>query len=73
MPKLADKDITDRLVALKGWSVDGNGLVRTFTLPSFPDAIALVTRLAFDAEAADHHPDLAVNYRRVTVRWRFLG
>jgi 4a-hydroxytetrahydrobiopterin dehydratase len=26
-------------------------------------------RLAFDAEAADHHPDLLVSYKRVTVTW----
>jgi len=41
------------------------------------DAVALadaalgepITRLAFDAEKADHHPDLVVSYRRVTVTW----
>ena len=48
---------------------DDNALVRQFTFPSFPDAIAFVTRLAFDAEAADHHPDLTVQYKRVTVTW----
>ena len=31
------------------------------------DAIAFVTRLAFDAEAADHHPDILINYKRVTL------
>jgi 4a-hydroxytetrahydrobiopterin dehydratase len=28
-----------------------------------------VTRLAFDAEANDHHPDLQVSYKTVTVTW----
>ena len=46
-----------------------NALVRQFTFRGFPDAIAFVTRLAFDAEANDHHPDLAVSYKRVTVTW----
>ena len=36
-------------------------------LGSFPDAVAFVTRLAFDAEAADHHPDIHINYKRVTL------
>ena len=27
------------------------------------------TRLAFSAEAADHHPDLLISYRKVTVTW----
>ena len=52
-----------------GWTHKGKALVRQFTFPGFPDAIAFVARLAFDAEAADHHPDLLINYKRVTVTW----
>lgn len=58
--------LPDRLPA---WSVDGKTLVREFTFPGFPDAIAFVTRLAFEAEASDHHPDLRISYRRVVVSW----
>ena len=67
--KLSDTDIRQRLKSASGWSVKDNALVREFAFPSFPDAIAFVTRLAFDAEAADHHPDLLVKYRKVTVTW----
>lgn len=67
--KLADNDIDDRLRGLSGWSRKGDGITRLFTFKGFPDAIAFVTRLAFDAEAADHHPDLQVSYRKVTVTW----
>ena len=55
--------------ALKGWTLEGNAIRRQFTLASFPDAIAFVTRLAFDAEAADHHPDILINYKRVTLTY----
>jgi len=37
------------------------------TPSAFPDAVAFVTRLGFDAEAADHHPDITINYKRVTL------
>lgn len=67
--KLSDKEIDARLADLSGWAVEGHALVRTYTFAGFPDAIAFVTRLAFDAEAADHHPDLTVSYRRVRVVW----
>ena len=67
--KLSTTEVESRLAQHSGWTGRGDGLVRTFTFTSFPDAIAFVTRLAFDAEAADHHPDLAVSYRRVTVTW----
>ena len=57
------------MVALEGWSEVEGALEREFRFDSFPDAIAFVNRLAELAEAANHHPDIAVSYRRVTVRW----
>lgn len=67
--RLSDKEIQDKLTALPGWKKDGDAIVRQFTLRSFPDAIAFTTRLAFDAQEADHHPDITISYKRVTVRW----
>ena len=67
--KLSDQDIKTGLSNRPGWRRDGDAIVREFTFGSFPDAIAFTTRLAFEAEAADHHPDLGINYKRVTVRW----
>jgi 4a-hydroxytetrahydrobiopterin dehydratase len=67
--KLSPSEIDERLSTLPGWSRQGDVLTRQFTFKGFPDAIAFVTRLAFDAQAADHHPDLQVNFRRVTVGW----
>jgi 4a-hydroxytetrahydrobiopterin dehydratase len=67
--KLTPAEIDHALAGLPGWTYRGEGLVRQFTLASFRDAIAFTTRLAFDAEAADHHPDLLISYRRVTVTW----
>jgi 4a-hydroxytetrahydrobiopterin dehydratase len=67
--KLSSQEIAARLEALPGWALKDNALVRQFTFKGFPDAVAFVMRLAFDAEAADHHPDLLVSYKRVTVTW----
>jgi len=67
--KLTPAEVDSRLAERAGWAVRDNGLIRTFTFTSFADAIAFVARLAFDAETADHHPDLHVNYRKVTVTW----
>lgn len=52
-----------------GWQERDEALEREFEFPSFPDAIAFVNRVAELAEAEDHHPDIAVSYRRVTLRW----
>lgn len=69
MNKLSINDIEKRLQDLEGWSVEDGALVKTYLFPSFPDAIAFVGRLAFDAEASDHHPDMRISYKRVTVAW----
>ena len=43
--------------------------MREFELPSFREAIDFVVRLGDLAESANHHPDIDIRYRRVTVRW----
>jgi 4a-hydroxytetrahydrobiopterin dehydratase len=52
-----------------GWIDSQDALERTFELPSFREAIAFVNRVADLAEEADHHPDIAISYRKVTLRW----
>jgi len=50
--------------------IEANGaLERTFELPSFREAIAFVGRVADLAEEENHHPDIAISYRKVTLRW----
>lgn len=51
------------------WQEQDDALVREFELPSFVAAIDFVDRLAELAEGENHHPDIDVRYRRVTVRW----
>lgn len=53
-----------------GWAVVGGALERTFAFASFPGAIAFVNRVAEAAEAGNHHPDIEIRYRQVTLRLR---
>lgn len=52
---------------LPGWDLDRETLRRQFTFPGFTDAVAFIVRLGFEAEAADHHPDIQIQYKRVTL------
>ena len=52
-----------------GWEEQDGALVRVFELDSFPLAIDFVVRIADAAERANHHPDIDIRYRKVTVRW----
>jgi len=58
-----------RLARLDGWSLDGDAIRKQYTFPSFADAIAFVNRLAPEADKADHHPDILVSYKRVTLTY----
>ena len=67
MPLLSDAEVESALAVLPGWSRSGDEIEKTFERPSFADAIAFVVRVGFLAEAADHHPDLDIRWRRVRV------
>jgi 4a-hydroxytetrahydrobiopterin dehydratase len=67
MSLLTSEQIEARLQNLPGWTREGNAIRKQFTFGSFPQAVAFVTKLVPDAEAADHHPDITINYRRVTL------
>ncbi len=69
MPSLLDNDEIDAaLGGLPGWEREGDALVRTAALPSFPAAITVVDRVAAIAEERDHHPDIDIRWRNLTFR-----
>lgn len=65
---LDDAAISTALADLPGWERDGNAVVRTAKLPSFPAAIAVVERVAEIAEERDHHPDIDIRWRTLVFR-----
>ena len=67
--KLSADEVQTKLATLDGWVLDGPAIRRRFTFDGFDDAIAFVVRLGFRAEAADHHPDILINYKRVTLTY----
>jgi len=46
-----------------------DALEREFRFDGFPTAIAFVNRVAELAERENHHPDIRISYRTVTLRW----
>jgi 4a-hydroxytetrahydrobiopterin dehydratase len=66
MASLGDDEI--RAALRPGWELKpGPQIEKTFELPTFPEAVAFVDRIAERAEAANHHPDLDIRYRTVRV------
>jgi 4a-hydroxytetrahydrobiopterin dehydratase len=69
MAKLSRADVAQHIKGLDGWTLDGNTIRKQYTFADFPAAIAFVNRLAPKAEAVDHHPDILINYKRVTLTY----
>jgi len=69
MGKLTDDEIRREMARLDGWTLEGDAIRKQFTFRGFPEAVAFVGRLVPGAEAADHHPDITINYRRVTLSY----
>jgi 4a-hydroxytetrahydrobiopterin dehydratase len=69
MPQpLPDDAILRELTRLPDWAREGEEIVRTFDRGNFNGSIAFVNAVAVAANAADHHPDIAVSWNEVTVR-----
>jgi 4a-hydroxytetrahydrobiopterin dehydratase len=69
MQKLTQSEAAERLKGLKGWTLDGAAIRKQYTFGSFREAVSFLVRLAFDAEEADHHPDILISYKRVTLTY----
>ena len=57
------------MTSTDAWSETGGALERRFAFGSFQEAVDFVNRVAALAEAENHHPDIDVRYREVTLRW----
>ena len=69
MARLSLSEAEQRIKGLNGWTLEGDTIRKQYTLRDFLAAIAFVNCLAPKAEAADHHPDILINYKRVTLTY----
>ena len=67
MATLSDEEIRTALTDLPGWDLVDGAITKQYRFGGFPEAVAFVVRLSYDAEAADHHPDLDIRYDKVRV------
>lgn len=65
--RLDDPTIESRLTDLTGWSRVDDAIRKDYQCAGFADAIAFVVRIGFLAEAANHHPDIDIRWRTVTI------
>ena len=69
MAKLTRDEVARQMSTLNGWTLSGDAITKTFVFDGFPAAVQFVDRLVPEAEKADHHPDIEIHYKRVTLTY----
>ena len=67
MARLSDTEIDERLAGLEGWKRSGDAIVKEFDNGDFNGSVDFVNRLTPEAEDMNHHPDLEISWKTVTV------
>lgn len=67
MPLLSDDDVREFLDDHADWSQDNEEITRTYEFADFSESMGFVTRVAIEAEKADHHPDIDIRWNKVTL------
>ena len=64
---LSPSEIDLALQKLPGWTRQGKAIERVFQFENFLEAMEFVNKIAVAAETANHHPDIVINYNKVTL------
>ena len=67
MTLLTEDEITAELGRAAGWERSGDEITCRRTLGDFRDAIIYVGAVAHLAQVANHHPDVAISWNKVTL------
>ena len=67
MAVLTDSEIQTALGSLSGWQRNGIAIQRVFHFADFKEAMKFVNKIADAAEQANHHPDIDIRYKTVTM------
>ena len=67
MALLSEAEIEEGLNGLRGWEKKGNEIVKVYKNKNFVESIGFVNKVAILAEKADHHPDILIQYKNVTL------
>ncbi len=68
MTKLTADEVQAALSALPGWSLNQAGeITKTFRFRDFAQSLMFTVSVGWLAEAAQHHPDITIQWNRVTL------
>jgi 4a-hydroxytetrahydrobiopterin dehydratase len=69
MSTLSQQEIDRHLKELHGWALVDDAIRKQYVFENFPAAVHFVEQIVPIAEGADHHPDILIKYKRVTLTY----
>jgi 4a-hydroxytetrahydrobiopterin dehydratase len=69
MPVLAESELSAQIAHMQDWEVHDGALEKSYSCGDFDGSMAFVNRVAQAAAEADHHPDIAISWDTVMLRW----
>ena len=67
MKAMSENEITEKLKEFEGWEYENNAIHTSLEFDNFKDTFSVMTRIAFEAEKMDHHPDWANVYNTLSI------
>jgi 4a-hydroxytetrahydrobiopterin dehydratase len=67
MKALSEKEINEKLNGFEGWEYEDGAIHTSLEFDDFKDAFTAMTRIAFEAEKMQHHPDWANVYNTLNI------
>ncbi|MGA8854710.1 MAG: 4a-hydroxytetrahydrobiopterin dehydratase [Christiangramia sp.] len=67
MKKLSEEDIQNKLKDFDGWTYAKDAIHTSFQFENFKEAFTMMTRIAFEAEAQQHHPNWGNVYNQLEI------
>ena len=64
----SEQQVQAGVAELEGWELRDGRLRKQFTFRTFLRAVVFVNSVAYLAESHGHHPDITINYNKVTLR-----
>lgn len=65
--KLNEGQIAQELSGVPGWAVADGKLTKTFEFQAYKDGVVFAAAVGYAADKLNHHPDLSIGYKKVTV------
>jgi len=67
MALLTEDEIAARMSGAPGWERQGSSISAMVTRKDFRDALLFTGAVAYLAEQANHHPDITIQWNKVTL------